>query len=173
MVKLHYKKKRWALFYKVEIKKDPFGEGPEVYLRRWYLILTPYFSIRLHHILLPDLDRDFHDHPWPFVAFMLRGGYNETWRRPGEYPEYRIKRARFLSRHRATDQHKIVEFLDRRNNDAWTLIFTGGDRRNWGFQTDQGWKRYQDYLEEDAVPTFYTGATPSGSNANFLEKSSG
>lgn len=156
MVKLHYKKKRWALFYKVEIKKDPFGEGPEVYLRRWYLILTPFFSIRLHHILLPDLDRDFHDHPWWFFALVLKGGYVEYWRRPEMYPKHRTKVVRRLSFHHATDQHRIVRFRANHNG-AWTLLLTGGEKRNWGFQTRDGWKRWQDYLEEDAVPTSKTG----------------
>jgi hypothetical protein len=31
----------------------------------------------VHWIYQPDDDRDPHDHPWPFVSFVIRGGYAE------------------------------------------------------------------------------------------------
>ena len=34
-------------------------------------------SVRIHHILSSDSDRVLHDHPWPFVTMILRGGYFE------------------------------------------------------------------------------------------------
>ena len=34
-------------------------------------------AIRIHHILRSDLGRDPHDHPWPYVTVILKGGYWE------------------------------------------------------------------------------------------------
>src|SRR5574341_215024 len=34
-------------------------------------------AARIHHILRSDRGRDAHDHPWPFVTLILRGGYWE------------------------------------------------------------------------------------------------
>ena len=56
---------------KVDITKLVDGEEM-LYLRRWYLFRCRWFSVRLHHIVLPDVDRWPHDHPWPFVAIVLQ-----------------------------------------------------------------------------------------------------
>lgn len=37
----------------------------------------PWIGDRIHHILSSDDDRAMHDHPWPFVTIILRGGYEE------------------------------------------------------------------------------------------------
>lgn len=36
------------------------------------------FAVRVHEILRSDEGRDPHDHPWPYVTIILRGGYWET-----------------------------------------------------------------------------------------------
>lgn len=146
---------RPKFFGKIEIT-TPEGK---VYLRRWYLMRFPkLFSIRLHHILLPDTDRDPHDHPWPFVSIILRGGYDEVW--SPEADEFRRvfkhlwtwsaaqrpKRVRRISHHRSTDLHQITRF--HRPGGAWTLFITGPERRVWGFQTSDGWMDYKRYERE-------------------------
>lgn len=35
------------------------------------------FGVLLHRIDAPDPGLDLHDHPWPFVSIVLRGGYTE------------------------------------------------------------------------------------------------
>lgn len=61
------------------------ADGREVYMGRWWLF-NPYdnetrerrfkwspWSIRIHHIMRPDADRDLHDHPWNARTVILRG----------------------------------------------------------------------------------------------------
>lgn len=46
-------------------------------LIRRVLFRVPRFGIYLHHLLRSDYDRALHDHPWPFISIVLRGGYWE------------------------------------------------------------------------------------------------
>lgn len=65
------------------------ADGAEMYMGRWWLF-NPYdpvsgerrfwlfpWSIRIHHIMREDADRDLHDHPWNARTIILRGGYIE------------------------------------------------------------------------------------------------
>jgi hypothetical protein len=49
----------------------------DVYLSRLMLLKTPWFGIYFHVIRRPDWAHCQHDHPWPFVTCILRGGYEE------------------------------------------------------------------------------------------------
>ncbi|MGH7208112.1 MAG: hypothetical protein ACREIL_01875 [Nitrospiraceae bacterium] len=50
----------------------------ELYLRRLYLLRTPWFGVMLHWIKREDWDRyALHDHPWEFWRFIVWGGYTE------------------------------------------------------------------------------------------------
>lgn len=134
----------------------------QVYMRRWYLLVFPrWFSVRIHHIKLPDHDRWPHDHPWAFLSIILRGGYTEWHCTPAtfdfgpaiterydqggvtgwknQWMKFKVKRVRFFNFHRNTDLHQIRIFERGAHKGSWTLIFTGPERREWGFQTDQGW----------------------------------
>lgn len=64
-------------------------DGTETYMGRWWLF-NPYdrdshrsrlwwcpWSVRVHHILRADGDRDLHDHPWDARTIILRGSYTE------------------------------------------------------------------------------------------------
>jgi hypothetical protein len=65
------------------------ADGQDTYMGRWWLF-NPHdrgthigryawfpWSIRIHHILRPDADRDLHDHPWNARTVILRGKYVE------------------------------------------------------------------------------------------------
>jgi hypothetical protein len=47
------------------------------------------FSIRIHHWMASDDDRNFHDHPWWFITLVLKGSYTDMspkgdfWMKPG------------------------------------------------------------------------------------------
>jgi hypothetical protein len=43
---------------------------------RWRVV-TPWFSLRLHHLLPDGEDAHPHDHRWAFVTLVLRGGYDD------------------------------------------------------------------------------------------------
>lgn len=47
------------------------------YLKRWYLFRTKPFAVFLHRFFRSDEDRALHDHPWPFITFILWRGYIE------------------------------------------------------------------------------------------------
>jgi hypothetical protein len=46
-------------------------------MRRWRFFSTPWFGVRLHHILRSDADLELHDHPFSFLSIVLAGGYTE------------------------------------------------------------------------------------------------
>lgn len=125
-----------------------FNDPQRVYLRRWNLIVTPWFAIKVHHIILPDGDRILHDHPWAFATFILSGGYieelpcgvaaNGCW-------ETLFKRRKRFSLHmlRANGLHRIHALVEeytvkrdgRPGRSTWTLVFTTGYKRDWGFSS--------------------------------------
>ncbi len=126
------------------------------YMRRW-ILRTPFGMLRLHHILRSDTDRHLHDHPFDFVSFLLTGGYHEAVPCPhcdrfdGTNDGcYRCKEGlktqywpRFsVVRKRAEDLHRLT--LDK---PIWTLVFSGLKRREWGFQTENGWVPASNYQE--------------------------
>lgn len=141
--------------YKGEYRKGHFtraqirGKDGSLYMDRWYILYFPrLFSIRIHHIVRPDLDRWPHDHPWTFVSFILRGGYIEEVCRPHQFEiglttdgpswvPYHIRRIRRFNFKTETDLHRITKFS--RKQGAWTLVITGPELREWGFMTAEGW----------------------------------
>ena len=138
--------KRYQFFQRFDIM-DPDGEG--LYLRRWYIVSTPWFGIYLHHIYRHDLDRALHDHPWNFLSLILWGGYTEE-RAASDGDRYVVKRKRWsLARRKATDLHAITE-IDR--SPTWTLCLVGRRQRVWGFLVpdDVGtqWVDWETYLAQ-------------------------
>lgn len=135
-------------------------DGEDVYLIRWRLIETPWFGVFLHKICRPDHDRHMHDHPWPFVSFVLRGGYVEQVPCGCTISCISARRAGSIIRHAATDLHRIHELL---NGPAWTLVLIGRRCRDWGFQTETGWVQWQEYLlrkEQEREPRVTSVPTP-------------
>jgi hypothetical protein len=123
----------------------------EPYLERYYLFLKERdsfpFNIFLHKFLKGDPD-DLHDHPWPYVTLILKGGYHEWvpefndqgekigeirhWRGPGHF---RVSPAD--SYHRIELESGVT---------CWTLFMPGPHRKEWGFDVDGKWVKWDDYL---------------------------
>jgi hypothetical protein len=126
------------------------GVDGSPYLKRWSLFLPFGASIKLHHILRSDEDRDLHDHPWSFVSIILRGGYWEhTPTRIAPNPRDDI---RSWDGRPATTRHwyGVGSVLLRPapwphrleippGHTAWSLVVTGTKKRVWGFRTICGW----------------------------------
>lgn len=118
-------------------KRTPYqhimsADGSDIYMGRWWLF-NPYsretnepklwwcpWSVRIHHIMREDQDRDLHDHPWNARTIILRGSYTEQRlfdMEPGALME-------FL--HRIPSGAKNVqatEYIDRNPGDTATLNF--------------------------------------------------
>jgi hypothetical protein len=117
---------------------------------RWKVFETRWLSCRLHELATEDIDRHFHDHPWPFVSIVLTGGYIEArpdsiepdFTREGvEIESLTFRRAGNVALRRATDRHQItnVQF------DTFTLFIYGQKQQWWGFYTPAGKVYWKDY----------------------------
>lgn len=153
---------RWALLRRYVIPDIRNPRQP--YLVRWRLLQTPWFAIYLHKICQPDQDRHLHDHPWPFVSIVLRGGYDEvrphgyrSGARVGEWWPARYEKRRgclSIAFRRSTDLHRISR-LHRRP--TWTLLLVGPRRRDWGYSVGGRWISHDIYHREHLglVPEAY------------------
>jgi len=107
----------------------------------------PLIGARVHHILRSDDDRHFHDHPWPYLTIILRGGYWEV--RPiftngqptGEQREWHGP-GRILLR-RAGSWYRLELPAGKT---AWTLFCTGPKVQPWGFLVGDRKVYWRDYL---------------------------
>lgn len=119
------------------------GDGT-TYMERWICKLPTGHMIRLHHIMRSDLDRHLHDHPFDFTSLLLTGGYLEFL--PGlSFPMFRRRWS--LLRRPATTLHKLhLPF-----GPVWTLVFTSPWKRQWGYQTEEGWVQWDKYRYADGI----------------------
>jgi hypothetical protein len=111
------------------------------YLTRWR-VLQPLIdrlagegkAIFLHHFQRSDADEP-HNHPWPFVSIILRGGYYERTPGPGwnngdgPLVERWYGPGRILVR----PAKWIHSIRIPEGADAWTLIIKGVECQKWGF----------------------------------------
>lgn len=143
----NYNRPKWV--GKIVIQKNVEGK-PIDYLRRWYLtpkMMDKWCSVRIHQIVLEDQDRHPHNHPWPFLSIVLKGGYMELWGQEGDYNPSIVRKVSRWSYHTHTDVHRITGFKNRgEKSGVWTLVFTGPLKHKWGFQTEEGlvpWDQYE------------------------------
>lgn len=129
----------WALMEKFTVPDYSHPETDDDYLTRWRLIQTPWFGIYLHKIETPDPRPTLHDHPWPFLALVLRGGYDEQRRDSHEwtpgYPYAYPHRVTFFNVMPMVSLHWI-ERLHR--TPTWTLVLVGRRQRVWGYLDRDG-----------------------------------
>lgn len=147
------------------------------YIKRWRLIpRNKHFNIYLHKIVGYDQEPFAHDHPWDHYSVVLRGGYDEAmfiftphrfdcedYRLRHRYDgdpyiprtlygvldeTYVTRRAGDVVHRWAYEAHRICQTVN--NKPAWTLVFTKGDKRHWGFYK-------QIYYSNDAVQRIKDG----------------
>jgi hypothetical protein len=136
---------------KKRIVNDPCGAGP--YLTRYYLFghRTSRYALMLHHFHRSDMDRDLHDHPWPFWSLILSGGYWEVtpWRNSGlKFPPNLAQWFRPFSvlKRPANWTHRVA--LQDNRGPVWTLVLRGKYERKWGFHTREGFVPFDKYNYE-------------------------
>jgi hypothetical protein len=123
------------------------------YLERYYVFLKDRerfpFNIFVHKFLKSDTE-DVHDHPWPFLTIILKGGYYEwtpqfdsegrkitevaRWCGPGSF--------RWA---RASQYHRVELDPD---VECWTLFMPGIKQRDWGFLVRNKWIQWEQYLAQ-------------------------
>lgn len=131
------------------------------YLTRLTVFGCSLFKIMIHWFHDSD-DECLHDHPWPFVSLIVKGGYWEYI--PGlsieDYARH-LKKIEGIGAYGSVEHvkwykpwtilyrsanwiHRIV--IDK-NNKPVTLVVTGPKNRNWGFWTTFGWILHSNYLK--------------------------
>lgn len=142
-------------------------DGTDVYMQRWWLF-NPYGkddqgeptparlpwlpSVRIHHIIRPDIDRHLHDHPWNARTIVLAGWYVEE-REPEPYsPLRRAVYARhkgYTGRLLFGQYHRISRVSP---GGVYTLFITWRQRGTWGFLVDGQKVPWREYLDNTEVP---------------------
>lgn len=104
-----------------------------VHFKRYRLLSLPKFNIYIHNIKQSDLDLHMHDHPWHFISFILKGIYREDSKIfPNWKDKYIVLCPGDFIKHHAKDSHKLTLLTD----EVWTLVFTWGKKRLWGYHID-------------------------------------
>ncbi|MEE4882399.1 hypothetical protein V2K29_01970 [Pseudomonas alliivorans] len=153
------------------------ADGREVYMGRWWLF-NPYdrethlgrirwcpWSIRVHHIMRPDADRDLHDHPWNARTVILRGWYREQRLLAADDPLLTAALIKTAEMRQTLDgPFQATEYIDRRPGDTarlnhgeyhridevspggvYTLFITSRWKGDWGFLVNGvkvHWRKY-------------------------------
>jgi hypothetical protein len=125
-------------------RKD-IGDGRgNTFFVRYTVAKTRWFSVYLHQFFRSDAERCLHDHPWPFVSIILRGGYWEEMFRPNSPVEFATnrhwRRPGSVLRRTAETSHRIV--LEP-GTKPWSLVIVGRKVRDWGFWTPTGWWKWR------------------------------
>src|SRR5579859_4740726 len=111
-------------------ERQVIGGDASPLLVRWILIRVAAWGIYLHKFCRSDYERALHDHPWPFLSIILRGGYWEIHDQTidGKQTEVYQAPGRVLLRP-AEWRHRVVL---RDGKPSWSLILVGRRVRRWG-----------------------------------------
>jgi len=132
---------RWGFMERFEL--PDYDDPTRNYLTRLRVVQTPWFGVYLHRMDGPDPRPTLHDHPWPFVSFVLRGGYTERIAY-GETDGVAVTRVNVK---RAQDVHSITRL---HRTPTWTLMLVGRRRRVWGYLDQDGtWTRFDRHPHAD------------------------
>lgn len=108
------------------ITKEIIGEEcPELgpLLIRYKLFKSKRLGSVYFHLLLRTDPSPLHDHPWSFTSLILSSGYTEESQKGKNF----YKPGTIL--HRPARWRHRLEI----DNPAWTLVFAGPRKREWGF----------------------------------------
>lgn len=129
-------------------EKQVIGGVENPLLIRWVLIRFKPWGIYLHKLCRSDYDRALHDHPWPFVSIVIKGGYWEVHDQTMNRRETRFWRGRGEVMLRPAEwRHRVV--LGGRP--AWTVVVVGRRFRRWGFYLPEGWCWWRKHDPEKGI----------------------
>lgn len=103
-------------------------------------------AARVHEILRSDEGRHPHNHPWPYLTVILKGGYFEhTYRDDGTEIGVKWHGPGSILWRPANSWHRLVVPA---GTMATTLFITGKKAQTWGFNVDGQTVPYFQYLNE-------------------------
>lgn len=108
------------------------------YIRRWILDFGP-FSIRFHHWLSSDDQRNYHDHPSWFITLILKGSYTDI------SPAGRQVMKPGSIVFRPAEYKHTVEVP---KTGCWSLLLVGRETRTWGFWVNGKFRKRNKYFFE-------------------------
>lgn len=122
----------------IEILGRKFVGGREnPLLIRYILFRFKAFGIYVHHLMRSDFDRALHDHPWPFVSFIVKNGYVEEHDHTNDRTKVQVQHLPGNVILRPAEwRHRVI--LEP-GVTAWTLVIVGRRCRPWGFHLPSGW----------------------------------
>jgi hypothetical protein len=148
-----YMERYWLVPYRN--KSDYTGSDGTGWVRFYkrplaFLLQCLGIAVRVHCIRRSDEGRDFHNHPWPFITCILRGGYIEhrpVFDKSGFYlrtesPFFgpgtiNIRRSNFFHRLELPARYPLTRAFNNQipmqEQEVWTLFITGWKMRVWGF----------------------------------------
>lgn len=134
--------------------KEIKSKAGELHFRRWRLLELPFFAIYIHGIYKSDEDLHPHSHPWSFVSFILKGSYEEELHTENlMYHGIEIKpyfdNKTFLRKTYSVVGHTTKSFhkLKIINGPVYTLVFTFGFKKDWGYLVEDKFVKYTRYRE--------------------------
>lgn len=146
-------------------------------LHRWTLADLGFAKLLLHRFLPNADDRDLHDHPRPFITFVLAGGYDDLVRCSTCEGHCRVEYNRFDDgtlippgvrktgpcptcrglglvigdrMRRGMVRRRLARYTHRTRvgpRGCWTLVLMGPLRKPWGFFRDGKWWPWHEYEE--------------------------
>jgi len=141
---------RWAILRRVKVHET--DNSDHLLITRYRIITTPWFGVMIHALESPDETRHLHNHPWPFMTVILRGGYDQLWAASleeasqavatGTQPVTKRMRPGSIGRMNRHQFHAIAK-LHRRP--TWTLFAIGPRGGVWGFATADGFVEHDEY----------------------------
>lgn len=116
----------------------------EPYLERLIIFKCKYFGIFLHRFVGGDDECSMHNHPWPFLTWILKGGYDEYVVGPDGYgpPKCTWYGVGSLLARPAEWTHQVQI---RPNTPTVSLVIHGFKRQHWGFFTPKGFVGWRNY----------------------------
>jgi len=96
------------------------------YLYRWTVLRINRLHIRLHKIVDEDQTPFLHNHPFHYISFIIKGGYDEQVLENGDIKTYSHSWWSVIQR-RASVFHRIK----RVKGPTWTLFITWCTDSNW------------------------------------------
>lgn len=125
-----------------------YSQGTPLMIR-WILFRCEAWGIFVHKFVKSDDARNLHDHPWPFVAWIIKGGYVEIHDHTTDGKIVHVDRfAGSILVRPAEWRHRVVLGLGK---PSWSLVLVGRRSRQWGFFTEKGWCHWRRYNDQTGL----------------------